>query len=584
MDFIKRSLKMAGRHKQRLQAGMFFIFIQNAAMLINFFAIYLGFTWMRDLTASRLWTLFGVLAASLLFNFLSGWLQNALIAGVSFTIYKDYRLNIGERLKRAPMGYFSEQSLSRILAAFTNVMKSLENYTQMSFNFSLSGISLCFFLLIGLFSMSPKIGMLALFCIGLAWLCVFQLVRVAKKDITVEHEAVAHVTDALVDGIRGIPVLRSFPALERATVRKVHARLRDSSEELIQAQTHFEKVFVLYSRLFNTVLNLSSLAVTLLACYLFTKGEVGLVRALTLTAAGFMLFGGLRQLENSAILLVKNPAHLAYLESVLDIPEIEEGSLGEVPSDHSLAFEHVTFGYDHDRPVIRDLSLHIPGGSRTAIVGPSGSGKTTIINLIARFYDPREGSIRLAGKDIRSYETAALLRSLSLVFQDVYLFSDTIENNIRFARPDATREEVIAASKRARCHDFIQELPQGYETLVGEGGSNLSGGERQRISIARALLKDAPIILLDEATSSVDPENEHEILSAIDELCEGHTVISIAHRLSTVRQADQILVIDAGRLVQRGTHDELVGTPGIYAGFIQAREKAASWSLTEHGN
>lgn len=266
------------------------------------------------------------------------------------------------------------------------------------------------------------------------------------------------------------------------------------------------------------------------------------------------------------------------MDEVLDIPEISDGAL-EIIENQDIVFEKVNFSYDKRNPVLKDISFTIPQGSNTAIVGPSGSGKTTIINLISRFYDIDSGEIRLGGKDIRDYRVEKLLKNLSLVFQDVYLFQDTIENNIRFANPGASHEEVVEAAKKAHCHNFIMELPDGYGTMVGEGGSSLSGGEKQRVSIARALLKNAQIILLDEATSSVDPENESEILAAIKELSKGHTVISIAHRLSTVKKADQILVIDDGKLVQEGKHNELINEEGIYSAFINARERAANWKL-----
>lgn len=581
MEFIRRSLKMAGQHKNRLLSGIIFVVIQNASILMGFSAMYLAFTWIDEINIEKLRTIFLIILASLIFNFLAGWIQNSLVAGVFFTIFKDYRLKVGEKLKRAPMGYFAEQSLSKILAAFTNIIKSLENYSYMAINFGVAGFSVCIFLLVGMFFMNIKIGIVTLICITVIWLFVFKLISAAKVEIAHEHVAVNEVTDALVDGIRGIPVLRSFPEVDSSMVKKIHSRLNDASGNLIEAQTHFEKVFVIYSKAFTTVINISSLIVTLFGCYLYTRGEVTLAQALTLSAAGFMLFGGLRQLENSAILMVKNPAHMDYLDEVLDIPEINEGNIDKIEGNKDIVFDDVTFSYNSDRPVLKNLSFRIPEGSKTAIVGPSGSGKTTIINLIARFYDPQKGAIKIGGEDLKSYKVRTLLQNLSLVFQDVYLFSDTIENNIRFAKPEATHDEVIEVAKKARCHDFIMALPQGYNTPVGEGGSSLSGGEKQRISIARALLKNASIILLDEATSSIDPENEHEILSAIDELTKGRTVISIAHRLSTVKKTDQILVISDGELVQNGTHGELINEEGIYTNFINARERAANWTLTE---
>ncbi|MGP1508774.1 MAG: ABC transporter ATP-binding protein [Sphaerochaeta sp.] len=578
MEFIKLSFKLAGKYKNRLKAGILLIFLQNASMLFVFFALFLSFGWMNETTGKHIWIIFGVLLGSFLFNFLTGWAKSVLSDGVFFGIFKDYRLAVGEKLKKAPMGYFAEQSLSRIMAAFTNVMKSLENYSSMSIDFTISGISISFFLLIGMFGVNTKVGILTLICLTLIWFCVFLMVNQAKREIAREHAAITKLGDALIDSISGIPVLRSFPFADAGIVEEIHSKLKNSSEELRRSQVHFEIVFVICARIFSTIINLSSLLVTLFSCYLYTKGEVLLPQALTVSAAGFMIFGGLKQLENAAILMVKNPANMQYLEEVLDIPEISEGYL-EVAENYDIVFDRVNFNYDKRNPVLKDISFTIPQGSKTAIVGPSGSGKTTIINLIARFYDVGGGEIRLGNKNVRDYKVESLLKNLSLVFQDVYLFQDTIENNIRFANPKASREEVVEAAKKARCHNFIMELPDGYNTMVGEGGSSLSGGEKQRISIARALLKNAPIILLDEATSSVDPENEYEILAAIEELSKGHTVISIAHRLSTVRKADKILVIDDGKLVQEGKHGELIKKEGLYSEFIKARERAANWML-----
>lgn len=547
-------------------------------MLFGFFALFLAFGWMNETNGKHILAIFGVLFASFLFYFLTGWAKSGLSDGVFFGIFKDYRLAVGEKLKKAPMGYFAEQSLSRIMAAFTNVMKSLENYSTMSIDFTFSGISISFFLLIGMFGVNTKIGILTVVCLIIIWLFVFLMVNQAKKEIVREHAAITKLGDALVDSISGVSVLRSFPLADEGVVEEIHAKLKNASEELRLSQLHFEVVFVIYSRIFSTVINLSSLLVTLYSCYLYTKGEVLLPQALTVSAAGFMIFGGLKQLENASILMVKNPANMKYLDDVLDIPEISDGNL-EVMENQDIVFDKVSFSYDKRNPVLKDLSFTIAQGSKTAIVGASGSGKTTIINLLSRFYDIESGKIKLGNNDIRNYKVETLLKNLSLVFQQVYLFRDTIENNIRFANPKASHEEVVEAAKRAHCHNFIMELPDGYNTMVGEGGSSLSGGEKQRISIARALLKNAPIILLDEATSSVDPENEYEILAAIEELSKGHTVISIAHRLSTVRKADQILVIDDGRLVQEGKHDELINQEGIYSAFIKARERAANWKL-----
>ncbi len=577
LDFIKRSVQMSGEHKGKMRWGMFFIFIKDFALLLTFTAIYFGIMWMEEIAYSKIWTLFLILFASFIFGFIANWIQNIFIAGTFFTIYKDYRLKIGEKLKKAPMGYFSEQSLSKILSCFTNVIKNLENLSQLTFDFTISGISISFFILIGMFSMNLKMGGLALVLVIVSWLVISLLIKNMKKYVKQEHEATVKFSDALVDGIRGVSVLRSFPNLGERKVKQIHSGVYDTAESLRLIYQKMELVFTVYSRIYVTFLNLSSLVMTLYACKLYVNNEIQLAQALTLCVASFMLFGGLRKLENAAVLLVKNPANLDYLSEVLDIPKISEGDIEEV-NENSISFENVSFAYDK-KEVIKDMSFEIKDGEALAIVGPSGSGKTTIINLISRFYDVDKGSVKIGGNDIKAYKVDALLKELSLVFQDVYLFNDSIKNNIKFANPNASNEEIIEASKKAMCHEFIMEMKDGYESEIGEGGSTLSGGEKQRISIARALIKDAPIILLDEATSSVDPENEYEIMKAINELKKGRTVISIAHRLSTVKNADKILVIDDGRLVQVGKHEDLLAQEGIYKKFIEAREEASNWEI-----
>ena len=261
-----------------------------------------------------------------------------------------------------------------------------------------------------------------------------------------------------------------------------------------------------------------------------------------------------------------------------DVPVMDEGAQRIVPATHEIMFDKVAFSYG-ERPVLKSVSVTIPEKKMTAIVGPSGSGKTTMCSLIARFWDVAGGRICIGGRDVRDYTLDSLLANISMVFQNVYLFDDTIENNIKFGKPDATHEEVVEAAKRACCDDFIEALPDGYNTRIGEGGSALSGGEKQRLSIARAMLKDAPIVIFDEATASVDPENEDRLQAAIESLTRDKTIIMIAHRLKTVRNADQILVLDQGHIVQHGTHDELMKQEGLYADFIGVRKQALSWKL-----
>ena len=281
---------------------------------------------------------------------------------------------------------------------------------------------------------------------------------------------------------------------------------------------------------------------------------------------------------NSAFLSKKINTELDRLEEVTNIPKMDTITDKLNPANYEISLKDVSFGYG-SRKIIENISLNIPEHTTCAIVGPSGSGKTTLCSLIARFWDVQEGSVCIGGQNVKNYTADSVLDCISMVFQKVYLFHDTIENNIKFGNPKATLDEVMEAAKRACCHDFIMALPDGYQTVIGESGSTLSGGEKQRISIARAILKDAPIVILDEATSSVDPENEQALLSAIEELTKNKTLISIAHRLSTVQKADQIIVIDNGQVKQKGTHDQLSKKDGIYRNFLKLRVEATGWQL-----
>ena len=292
----------------------------------------------------------------------------------------------------------------------------------------------------------------------------------------------------------------------------------------------------------------------------------------------FSIFASLEPISDSAHTLGVIDDAMDQLDALRGEQFIDAAGREIALTHYDIAFRNVDFGYD-SRQVLKNVSFTIPEQTSTAIVGPSGSGKTTICSMLARFYDPQSGSITVGGHDLREFTCDVLLSNISMVFQNVYLFHDTIRANILFGRPDASEEEMIEAAKKARCHEFIMVLPDGYDTVVGEGGGTLSGGEKQRISIARAILKNAPIIILDEATASVDPENEHLIQQAISALTRGKTIITIAHRLATIRNADQILVVDDDRIAERGTHAELVQQDGLYKRFTSIREQAEGWRI-----
>ena len=318
--------------------------------------------------------------------------------------------------------------------------------------------------------------------------------------------------------------------------------------------------------------------ITLASLLLYLGGTMELLTCLIMIISSYIIYAQLDTAGKYSALLRTVDVCVRNAQEILDTPQMDINGENAVPSSCDISAENIGFAYE-ERRIIDGISLDIPEKTTTAIVGPSGGGKTTLVNLLSRFWDVDEGRVTLGGRDVREYSMDALMRNYSFVFQRVYLFHDTIANNIRFGQPDAPMEAVIEAAKKACCHDFISALPDGYDTVIGEGGASLSGGEKQRISIARAIMKDSPIIVLDEATANVDPENEAELMQAVEALTKEKTIIMIAHRLKTVRNADRILVVDRGRIVQQGTHDELMAQEGIYRGFIQGREKAVSWKL-----
>ena len=362
--------------------------------------------------------------------------------------------------------------------------------------------------------------------------------------------------------------------LGKMSGKAVNKAIKESAD----ANIILESVFSSLTGVYQTVFKLAKATILIVAPYLLLGGELTPVKCLLLLVSSFMIYSSVELVGSMASVARVIDASLDRMDTVMDTPVLDEHGT-DIQLDHyDIKLEHVSFAYEQEN-VLRDVSMTIPEKTTCAIVGPSGSGKTTLVSLVARFWDVQKGSIRVGGHDVKDFTCDSLLKHFSIVFQNVYLFEDTIENNIKFGRPDSTHEEVVEAAKKACCHDFISALPEGYHTIVGEGGASLSGGERQRISIARAILKDAPIIILDEATASVDPENEQELQVAIAELTKDKTIIMIAHRLSTVRNADQIIVLNKGEIVQYGTHNELMKQQGLYSRFVNIREQAIGWRL-----
>ena len=491
-----------------------------------------------------------------------------------FDIFRDLRLRVGDRLKGAAMGYFSEQRLGTIATTLTTTLHQLEEFMTICLTGLSGGLATAAIMGIGFLLMAPPVAAITFAGIVAGLFVLRVLLRrsgAVTKRVLKAQEA---MSDAVMEYARGMAVLRSF-----GTPADALAAAERSFEEKRAADYAQEAAAQGLLKLYALVFNLASCGVLFAACALCLTGALSLPWALTLLVASFMIYGELIAANNGAFLSKKIGNELDRVDEVCDIPKQDSTDEPLAMVGYGVEFDHVSFGYGDGREVIRDVSLRIPEGSSCAIVGPSGSGKTTLVNLIARFWDVDAGRISIGGADVRGGTAESLLARISMVFQDVYLFNDTIESNIRFGVPEATHEQVVAAAEAARCHGFISALPQGYDTVLEEGGASLSGGERQRISIARAILKDAPIVILDEATSSVDPENEHDLIAALSRLTAGKTVISIAHRLNTVATADQILVLDAGRIVQRGRHGQLMEEEGLYRSFIELRRAAAGWTI-----
>ena len=491
-----------------------------------------------------------------------------------FDIFRDLRLRVGDRLKGAAMGYFSEQRLGAITTTLTTTLHQLEEFMTICLTGLSGGLATAAIMGIGFLLMAPSVAAITFMGI-VAGLFVLRVLLSRSGAVTKRVlKAQEAMSDAVMEYARGMAVLRSF-----GTPADALAAAERSFEEKRAADYAQEAAAQGLLKLYALVFNLASCGVLFAACALCLTGTLSLPWALTLLVASFMIYGELIAANNGAFLSKKIGNELDRVDEVCDIPKQDSTDEPLAMAGYDVEFDHVSFGYGDGREVIRDVSLRIPEGSSCAIVGPSGSGKTTLVNLIARFWDVDAGRISIGGADVRGGTAESLLARISMVFQDIYLFNDTIESNIRFGVPEATHEQVVAAAEAARCHGFISALPQGYDTVLEEGGASLSGGERQRISIARAILKDAPIVILDEVTSSVDPENEHDLIAALSRLTAGKTVISIAHRLNTVATADQILVLDAGCIVQRGRHGQLMEEEGLYRSFIELRRSAAGWTI-----
>lgn len=515
-----------------------------------------------------------ILAVSILGRSVVEYISQLQRVHAGYFMAANKRIAIGERLKRVPMGYFNESSLGRITGIATTVLGDVEETASMVLVNTLTGFLNTLILIPMVFVFDGRIG--AVFIVGIAlYLWVTATMEEKSRMLAPKRQAAqASLVEAVLEQLHGMHVIKAFNL-----TGKGDRQMRDALAESERANLSMERLFTPYVAAQELTLRFFSILIIAAALYAHCTGTMSLLDVIMCIVFSFISYQQLESAGSALSLLRVVCASIDEANETDAIPQLDESGRDIVPAHHDITLDRISFSYG-ERRLLRDISAEIPERSLTAIVGPSGSGKTTLCHLIARFWDVDAGTITIGGHNVKEYTLASLMAQISIVFQRVYLFHDTIENNIRFGRPQASCAEVIAAAKKAACHDFIMRLPNGYETMVGEGGANLSGGEKQRISIARAILKDAPIIIFDEATANVDPENEDRLQQAIEALTQDKTVIMIAHRLNTVRNAAQILVVADGRIVQRGTHEELIAKDGIYADFIASRRTAVGWRLS----
>lgn len=485
----------------------------------------------------------------------------------------DKRIEIAEHLRYLPMGYFNKNSLGYITSVATNTMENLADVATRVVMLVTQGIltTIIVTLMICLFDI--RIGLTALAGVVVYFIINSILQQKSKRIAPVKDNSDRRLVEKVLEYIQGIAEVKAYN-LSGEKSKELNRAIDENSE----TNTRMESTFIPLMFLQNLTAKLIGVVIVILSVSFCLAGTMALLNCVVMIIASFILFGALETAGNYSSLLRSVDIAVGKAQTILDLDTIDIDGSDIQPASFDIDVENVEFSYDR-RKIIDGVSVHIPEKTTTAIVGPSGGGKTTLCHLISRFWDVDSGSIRLGGVDVREYSMDSLMRNFSFVFQNVYLFRDTVANNIRFGQPEASIEQVIDAAKKACCHDFIMSLPNGYETVIGEGGASLSGGEKQRISIARAIMKNAPIIILDEATANVDPENERELTAAIEALTEEKTVLMIAHRLKTVRHADNILVIDKGKIVQSGTHDKLMKEEGIYRRFVDSRKTAIGWKV-----
>ena len=575
IQVIKKIFAFSGTRRKLLEKsilvsfiGAIFAALQIMALMLTITAVISG---NKDMKTA--WLALGIMAVSVAGQGICSYFSNNANTETGYFMVAEKRIHIGDRLRYIPMGYFNKNSLGNITAVVTTTLTDVEGAAARCLVLLLSGFLNTAVLSLMLFFADWRLALIAIAGI-LVYLVFSELSqRAAANSTPARQSAQENLVESVLEYIQGMGVVKAF-GLEKDNNQSIQKSINASCDKNLKV-TYSTMPWAAMRQL---VVKLFGIVIAVCAVLFCIDGTLTVAMCMIMLVVSFMVYKELESAGNVTDLLQMLGTTMDKADSVDNTPVMDGEGQDISAKDSSIVFDKVDFSYG-SRKILDQVSLRIPEKTTTAVVGPSGGGKTTMCNLIARFWDVDSGTISVGGRNIKDYKLDSLMKNISMVFQDVYLFQDTIENNIKFGRQNATHEEVVEAAKAACCHEFIMALPDGYDTVAGEGGSTLSGGEKQRISIARAMLKDAPIVILDEATASVDPENEAELQKAIEALTHDKTIIMIAHRLKTVRNADQILVLAGGHIVQQGTHEELVKQKGIYADFIGERKEAIGWKL-----
>lgn len=570
---ISRILNLSGKYKNRIKSAFIFAFIESILSKMPIFiafTVLIGFYEKTNTSKTFLYVGVGLVLVVLLqavVHFLSDKLQSA----AGFMIFADKRMELGNHLRKLPMGYFTAGNLGKINSVLSSDMAFIEEVSMSTIANMMSYVLSTVVLTIFMFVLDYRIGLVSVCVTLIATLLASRMNKMSLSEAVIRQEQGEKLTDAVLSFAEGISVIKSYNLLGDNS-----KALTDSFASSRDTSIKFEKKMTPWTSGLNIIYGIGITFILALALYLHLQGMLKLPYVLGLILFVFDLFSPLKTLYGEASRLTVMNAALDRIEEVLNETELQDTGkkhlLKAKVGEPEISFNHVKFSYG-EKEVLHDMSFAMNKNTMTALVGQSGGGKSTVANLLARFWDVDSGEILIRGVNIKDVSLSELMSEISMVFQRVYLFQDTIFNNIAMGKENATKEEVIEAAKKARCYDFIMALPDGFDTMIGEGGATLSGGEKQRISIARCILKDAPIVILDEATASVDVDNESYIQEAISELVKNKTLLVIAHRLNTIRDADNIIVIKEGNIAEQGTHNELIALNGIYKNMVELQEK-----------